>query len=91
LSEVVNNETKRQFEITVDGHTGFLRYMRQDDRIELQHTEVPPELGGRGIGGVLAKAALDDAKAANLRVRAICPFVRKYLDRHREYASLLAD
>ena len=89
MGEVVDNEAARRFEITVDGHTGFLRYAKSGDRIELIHTEVPPELGGRGLGGVLAKAALDYAKHAGLKVTPTCPFVKKYIERHAEYAPLL--
>ena len=89
MGEVVNNETARRFELTVDGHTGFLKYAMNGNRIELLHTEVPPELGGRGIGGILAKAALEHAQAANLKVTVICPFVKKYIERHTEFAHLL--
>jgi predicted GNAT family acetyltransferase len=90
VSEVVNNESARRFEITVDGHTGFLQYATTGERINLLHTEVPPELGGRGLGGTLAKAALDYAQEAGLKVAPSCPFVKKYLDKHPEYAALLA-
>jgi predicted GNAT family acetyltransferase len=90
LSEVVNNEAAARFEIAVDGHIGFLRYARTGDRIELIHTEVPPELGGRGLGGTLAKFALDHARGAGLTVIPTCPFVRKYLERHPEYAPLVS-
>ena len=90
VSEVVNNESARRFEITVEGHTGFLQYARTGERINLLHTEVPPELGGRGVGGTLARGALDFARAAGLKVEATCPFVKKYLEKHPEYASLLA-
>jgi len=89
VSDVVDNETARRFEITVDGHTGFLRYAKEGDRIELIHTEVPPALGGRGLGGVLAKAALEYAKQRGLKVIATCPFVKKYVERHTEYHSLI--
>jgi uncharacterized protein len=89
VSDVVDNEAARRFEITVDGHTGFLQYAKTGDRIELIHTDVPPELGGRGLGGVLAKAALDYAKEAGLKVIPSCPFVKKYVERHAEYAPLL--
>ena len=89
MGEVVNNETARRFELTVDGHTGFLQYAANGDRIELLHTEVPPELGGRGIGGILAKAALEHAQAANLKVTVVCPFVKKYIERNAQYATLL--
>jgi len=89
MGDVVNNESAWRFELTVDGHTGFLKYAQRGDRIELLHTEVPPELAGRGIGGMLAKAALDHAKQAGLKVTATCPFVKKYVARNAEYAHLL--
>ena len=87
--EVVNNEAARRFEITIDEHTGYLQYARSHERIELIHTEVPAALGGRGLGGVLAKAALEHAREASLRVTATCPFVKKFLEKNPQYSSLL--
>ncbi len=89
MSDVTNNEGRQRFEITADGHTGFLAYaMEPGSRIDLRHTEVPRELEGRGFGGRLAKAALDHARAAGLRVTVTGPFVRSYVERHPEYADL---
>jgi len=90
VSEVVNNEAGRRFEITVGGHTGFLQYAKAGDRINLLHTEVPKELGGRGLGNVLAKAALDDARDTHLSVIPTCPFIKKFIERNPEYAPLVA-
>ncbi len=89
MSDVTNNEARQRFEITADGHTGFLAYaIDGGNRINLKHTEVPRELEGRGLGGKLAKAALDHARAAGLRVAVGCPFVQSYVQRHPEYADL---
>lgn len=89
MSDVTNNERRQRFEITADGHTGFLAYaIDADNRMNLKHTEVPRELEGRGLGGKLAKAALDHARAAGLRVAVSCPFVQSYVQRHPEYADL---
>jgi uncharacterized protein len=90
MSDVVNNEAAHQFEITIDGHTGFIRYAKTADRINFLHTEVPSELGGRGLAGILAKAALDYARDAHLHVIPSCPFVKSYIGKHPEYASLVA-
>jgi predicted GNAT family acetyltransferase len=90
VSDIVDNEAARRFEITVDGHTGFLVYAKRGDRMELIHTEVPSELGGRGLGGTLAKFALDRAQQDGLKVTPTCPFIRKYLERHPEYAPIVA-
>ena len=53
------------------------------------HTEVPETLGGRGIGSQLIKGALDQVRAAGLKVVAQCPFVKAYIGKHQEYADLL--
>jgi len=88
VNGVVNNEKDRQFEISVDGQTAILKYVPQGNRLNLVHTEVPPALGGRGIAGQLAKAALEYAQSEGLQVIPSCPFVRGYLERHSEYAHL---
>jgi predicted GNAT family acetyltransferase len=53
------------------------------------HTEVPPELRGRKYAEVLARAGLEHARGANLKVVPFCPFVRAFLQRHPEYVAVL--
>jgi predicted GNAT family acetyltransferase len=86
---VVNNEAKQQFEAHVDGLLSLLAYRRGGDRIVMIHTEVPAALEGRGIASVLARTALEDARARQLRVVPLCPFVRGYIERHPEYRPLV--
>jgi predicted GNAT family acetyltransferase len=50
----------------------------------LAHTEVPESLRGKGVGGALAKAGLAFARAQGLPVVVRCPFVRAYLQKHRD-------
>ena len=85
---VTNNAARHRYEIDTAEGIAFLRYREGPVWIDLIHTEVPEELSGRGIGGKLAKFALDDARARGLRVIATCPFVRAYVDRHPAYAEL---
>jgi uncharacterized protein len=85
---VVHNREAGQFEYRDDGHLARLTYTMDGDVIELIHTEVPEQMAGRGVGGELARAALDHARDKGLRVIPFCPFVRAYIKRHPEYASL---
>ena len=85
---VTRNDARHRFEATVDGHTAVLTYRETGDRVALIHTEVTPELRGRGIADALARAALDDARSRGLRVRPFCPFVQAFITRHPEYADL---
>lgn len=83
---VTHNEAESRYEIHVDGAlAGFLEYREEGDVLALVHTEVGEEYGGQGLGGELAKFALDDAVERNVKVSPACPFVAKYIDKHPEY------
>ena len=83
---VNNNEAESRYEVHVDGAlAGFLEYRTIGDVIALVHTEVDEAYAGQGLGGQLAKFALDDAQARGVKVSPLCPFVAKYIDKHPEY------
>jgi hypothetical protein len=89
MTEIVNNRTKRRYELSVDGHIAATYYDLANGIITFDHTEVPPELGGKGIGSKLVKGALDQVRADGLKVIAKCEFVKGYIGKHPEYADLL--
>jgi predicted GNAT family acetyltransferase len=72
-----------------DALAGLLQYRRRPALIALVHTEVLPAFEGQGIGGALARFALDDARASGTAVLPFCPFVDAYIQRHPEYADLV--
>lgn len=80
--EIRNNTTKNRFELEAEGKVAFTDYTLSEGAIELRHTEVPPELEGKGIGSALAKHSLDFAKANNLEAIVSCPFISKWQQRH---------
>lgn len=86
---ITDNKAESRYETVVDGMMAVLEYDLDGQQITLRHTEVPVALGGRGIGGALAKFALDDAKARGLTVVPTCPFVRPYVARHPEYLPIV--
>lgn len=89
--QVTHNDAAQQFEAEVDGQTVFVAYTLSlgGTVIIFTHTEVPAELEGQGIGGKLARAALDYARANQLKVKPLCPFVAAYIHRHPEYQDLV--
>jgi predicted GNAT family acetyltransferase len=86
---VRDNPAESRYELTVDGYLAAAYYKSSDGVITFVHTEVPKELGGRGIGSQLVKGALDDVRAKNLKVVAQCPFVAGYIGKHADYSNLL--
>jgi uncharacterized protein len=87
-NNVRDNTERNRFELDADGHIAFSNYKRSDGLLTILHTEVPKELEGRGIGSALVRGLLEIARAQGLKVHAVCPFVKNYLDRHPEYSDL---
>ena len=89
MTDIVNNRAHHRYQLDVDGHIAATYYKIDDGVITFIHTEVPPELGGKGIASKLIKGALDQVRADGLKVIAQCPFVKAYIDKHPAYADLL--
>ena len=87
--DITHNQAANRFETTIEGHTGFISYQDQDDRIVYDHTIVPSELGGKGVGSALVKHALDYARNEGKKVVPTCSFVASYINKHAEYQDLL--
>lgn len=89
--EVVDNADERRYDLLVDGALGgMIVYRDRGEGVrELVHTEVKPELGGRGLAAVVAKAALDDIRARGWKVIPSCPYVAAYVEKHPDYADLV--
>jgi predicted GNAT family acetyltransferase len=88
-NNVRDNTQRHRFELDADGHVAFSNYRREGGTLTILHTEVPKELGGKGIGSALARGLLDIARAEKLKVVPLCPFVAGYIAKHPEYADLL--
>jgi uncharacterized protein len=86
---VNNNTTKHRFELEVEGHIAAAYYERSGNIITFEHTEVPAELGGKGVGSKLVKGALDQVRAEGLQVVAQCPFVKAWIGKNPAYSDLL--
>ena len=88
-SALRNNKSKNRFELEIDDHLAFVEYELSPSAIALLHTEVPKELGGRGVGSILAKAVLENVRAQGLKVEPRCEFLAGYIKKHPEFAGLL--
>lgn len=87
---VSDEPERRRFVVTVNGRlAGHVQYRLRPPNLVVAHTEIDPEFQGRGLGGLLARAALDVARERGLVVDNMCPFVAAWIDRHPDYAELL--
>jgi len=87
---VRDNATHHRYELETEGHVAFAEYRLAAGVITFVHTEVPKELGGKGVGSALARGALEDVRRRGLRVVAECPFIKGFIAKHAEFNDLLA-
>ena len=94
---VHDNQPLHRYEVhDVDGElAGFARYLRklhgEQEVAIFNHTVVYPDYQGQGVGGVLARAALDDTRMRGDLVDPVCPFIEGWIEKHPEYQDLLVD
>ena len=90
-TEFVDAPDRHRYELRAgDELVGFIDYRLHGDVIRLIHTEVLEPYSGQGHAATLARAALEDARARGLRVKPDCPYVAAYIEKHPEYADLVA-
>lgn len=88
-NSVRDNPSQHRFELDAEGRTAFAYYRMTPGAITFTHTEVAPEVSGRGIGSRLVRGALEAARAEGLKVVPRCSFVAAYIDKHPEYGDLV--
>jgi uncharacterized protein len=90
--EVADATDRDRYELSIDGEmVGFTAYRARPGLIAFVHTEVDERLQGRGLADRLIRFALEDARARGLSVLPFCPFVKRFIERHREFEALVPD
>ncbi|MEM0518529.1 MULTISPECIES: GNAT family N-acetyltransferase [Aequorivita] len=86
---VIDNKEKNRFEAEVDGHKAIIEYTVKPGVLSLDHTEVPKELSGQGIASEMTEMVLLQIELRGLKVIPTCPFIKKYIEKHPEWKSIV--
>ena len=63
--------------------------MAGTDKMIIDHTEVNPEFKGQGVGKKMVLAAVDFARANNIKIMPLCPFAKATFDKNFELQDVL--
>jgi uncharacterized protein len=86
-----NPEEERYEAWAGERRAGFVDYSRDGDTLVVLHTEVNPEFEGQGVGALLARTVLDEARGAGLQVNPQCPFTAGWIARHPDYEDVVPE
>lgn len=79
-----------RFEITAGGEVaGFARFVDEEGHRIFFHTEISEQHAGKGLAGTVVRHALEATRREGLRVVAVCPFVKKYVNTHEEWSDVV--
>lgn len=89
---LIHNEERHRYEFRLDGGVAYVEYEPAADGLyRLTHTIVPPQFEGQGIGRELVEATLEALRERGARIIPQCSFIIRYIQRHPEWESLLAE
>ncbi|MTI21016.1 N-acetyltransferase [Fulvivirga sp. RKSG066] len=85
-------ESKGAFLIEVTSNVGAqMTYSKAGtDRLIIDHTEVSEELRGTGAGKQLVIAAVEYARAHDVKIIPLCPFAKSVFDKNKDMHDVLA-
>ncbi len=79
-----------RYHLTIDGHEAEMTYSKAGaSAIIIDHTFVPRELGGRGIGEKLVYSAVQDARSEGKKIIPLCPFAKAQFEKHEDWKDVL--
>jgi len=85
-----DSESGGRYVTVIDGHEAEMTYSRAGTaRIIIDHTGVPRELGGRGVGKALVHQAVLDARKEGFKIIPLCPFAKATLDKMPEWQDVV--
>jgi uncharacterized protein len=86
-----DSESKGSFFIVENGlRIGEMTYVHAGPgKIIIDHTEVHPSQGGKGIGKKLVLAGIEYARKNNLKIVPLCPYAKKVMEGVEEYADVV--
>ena len=86
---VSHDAAQHRFTARTDDGEAVLAYADAGDGVlDLQHTIVPPEARGGGVGSALVRAAVAYARGHDLKLVPTCPYVAAWLERHPREADV---
>jgi len=82
---VTDRPEAQRYELGIDGVIAFIDYRKSPGEVSMLHAEVPPQLGGRGVGSALVQGAVRLARAEGLQIKPYCSFIAAAMRRHPEW------
>ncbi len=89
MNEVVNDLQGSRFVLDVNGQEVYVLYAEDKETLDLYSTYTPSQLRGQGLAKKVVLAAFEYAKEKKLKVIPGCWYVKRFVEKHKEYELYL--
>ncbi|MBS1550318.1 MAG: N-acetyltransferase [Bacteroidetes bacterium] len=88
-TQIKLNDPQGEIELYYEGEkAGHIEFINHKDYIDIVHTIVDLEYGGKGLGKVLVMAAVEYAKKQAQKIKTTCSFAEKVFSKTPEIQDL---
>ncbi|HEX3128169.1 MAG TPA: GNAT family N-acetyltransferase [Thermoanaerobaculia bacterium] len=82
----IQHQPGRRYFAVVEGGEAEAGYREEADGTRsFDHTYVPDAVRGQGVAERLVRHALDDTVRSGHAFKAVCPYVKRFVEKHPEY------
>ncbi|MGI9551403.1 MAG: N-acetyltransferase [Aurantibacter sp.] len=89
LLELKHDSQNNQFTMDINGETAFVAYSLENGKMYLNHSEVPRNLRGQGIGKVLVQKTFEKLTVEGFTAVAVCPFIKAVANRSEKWSGII--
>lgn len=87
--EIQHEKENSRFTIDINGEIAKIDYRLRDGKMYLEHSEVPRNLRGQGIGKVLVEKTFEKLTEENYKAVAVCSYIRAVKNRSEHWKSII--
>ncbi|MCF6780625.1 N-acetyltransferase [Pseudomonas stutzeri] len=89
-AKVRHDEDQQRYVLEIEGQAlGFAQYRAEGKRMVFTHTEVDDSLSGQGMGSLLVRESLDDARRRGMGIVPVCEFIAAYVKKHPDWNDII--
>ncbi len=86
---IEHNKERMQFTLNVNGELAKVDYSIKDGKMYLNHSEVPYDLRGQGIGKILVEKTFETLSKEGYKAVAVCSYIRIVAQRSDKWSSII--
>lgn len=87
--EIEHDTTNNRFTMDINGQTALVEYSLGNGKMYLNHSEVPFNIRGRGIGKVLVEKTFEKLTEEGFSAIAVCSFIKAVASRSKKWNTII--